>query len=209
MSEEFIEKPPTRSKAPLLMAALLVVLAIGGSVYWLNGSPNNGTGDDVERGKAQAGGAHDDADTSVEHSTALGTNAFQLSEDAFDSDDEDADAEGQESNNADTPQPKDRWSCSGIIKGSEAMKVVRSERRAVQTCYESQLKVNNTLQGTLIAKLRINATGQVSGVKMEGDLRDRKVRQCVSQIARGWRFPNPENGICAVLKAPFHLAPRL
>jgi hypothetical protein len=111
------------------------------------------------------------------------------------------------------PKPKQRtvqrgpWECSGDLPSKEIRKVVATNRRQVQTCYERGLKRDNVLQGSLDLKLKVNSTGKIVATAIAGTLRDNDVFSCVRSLAEGWIFPEPRGDDCAVLQIPFRFAP--
>jgi hypothetical protein len=102
---------------------------------------------------------------------------------------------------------RDPWECSGDLPAKEIRKVVSTNRRQVQTCYERGLKRDNVLQGSLDLKLKVNATGKIVATAVAGTLRDNDVFSCVRSLAEAWSFPEPTGGDCAVLQIPFRFAP--
>lgn len=99
------------------------------------------------------------------------------------------------------------WECSGDLAPKDIRKVVATNRRQVQTCYERGLKRDNVLQGSLDLKLKVNSTGKIVATAIAGTLRDNDVFSCVRGLAEGWNFPEPKGGDCAVLQIPFRFAP--
>lgn len=102
----------------------------------------------------------------------------------------------------------DKWLCEGEVPIASLASEVREHSRQVRNCYEKRLRDNSGLEGDLSVELRIGHNGRVSDVRLQGSLRDAKVRSCVSALTKKWSFPRPSGGTCAVVAAPFHFSPR-
>ena len=113
----------------------------------------------------------------------------------------------------DVPAPRRRaarssWNCVGNISPQALQRTVANQKRQVRACYERRLKADQSLQGQLLVRLRINRAGKVDAVQAGGTLRDAEVVSCVRTLARSWSFPAVEGGSCAIVEAPFNLTPR-
>jgi hypothetical protein len=181
----------------------LLMLAGAGLVLWLMLGKS-------DQSQQKTASAQVDAGTgTVERETSLAQPEFEIPDEEQDSGVEDSgQQETEEQPQRRRRRRRGRWDCSGEIPAAEALKVINQHRRQVRSCYERQLKVNNTLQGKINLQLRIGRGGDVAGVRTGGTLRDQKVLRCVHQKARRWKFPAPEGGRCAVVAAPFNLTPR-
>ncbi len=63
-------------------------------------------------------------------------------------------------------------------------------RRAVQLCYERELKHHPTLAGRLVVRLSISPTGRAADVEIEDNaLGSDAVASCVRTLMRTWSFP--------------------
>ncbi len=102
----------------------------------------------------------------------------------------------------------DPWSCAGDIPAAEIRRVLGEEQAAVRSCYERQLRNNNMLQGDIKLQVRVGNDGKVSATRVGGNLKDADVKSCVQNVAKGWSFPAPAGGACAVFEAPFHFTPK-
>ena len=100
------------------------------------------------------------------------------------------------------------WECSGNLPAARIQAVVSENRRQVRNCYERALKRNNQLQGSLTLSLKIGRNGNVEATRVGGNLGDEEVFSCVRTLASQWRFPVPEGGACAVVRAPFSFTPQ-
>jgi outer membrane biosynthesis protein TonB len=103
---------------------------------------------------------------------------------------------------------RDDWECSGDIDRAAIRQAMRDYEGQVRSCYERGLKVNHILTGTLNVTLKLDNHGQVSNSQIGGSLHDRDVHACVRNVARGWHFPVPTGGNCAVIQVPFNMTPR-
>lgn len=96
----------------------------------------------------------------------------------------------------------------GKIDRRRLQAFIRSKSGQVRQCYERRLKQNNLLSGVLVPQIRIHPTGSVRNVAFSQDtLHDGQVRNCVSRVIRGWRFPQPEGGAVTVAY-PYRFEPR-
>lgn len=99
--------------------------------------------------------------------------------------------------------------CSGSLAPAQIRRAINGPpRKQVQTCYEHRLKDNNLLQGQMVVRLMITASGNVGTVSMSGSLRDSQVYSCVKRVARTWKFPRPQGG-CVLTDVPFTMTPKL
>jgi len=65
-----------------------------------------------------------------------------------------------------------------------------ARRRAVQLCYEHELKRLPHLAGRLVVRMTVTPTGRTREVEVEENgLRNDAVAQCVTTLIRGWTFP--------------------
>ncbi len=67
---------------------------------------------------------------------------------------------------------------------------VKARLRAIQACYERELKRNPKLQGKLLVRFTIGPSGRTTEVDLEEDtLGSPTVGQCVQALIRTWTFP--------------------
>ena len=102
----------------------------------------------------------------------------------------------------------DPWECSGDLAATEIRRVLGEEQGAIRSCYERQLRNNNQLQGDVVLQVRIGSDGRVAATRVRGNLKDNDVKNCMQSIAKGWSFPAPSGGTCAVFEAPYHFTPK-
>jgi hypothetical protein len=84
---------------------------------------------------------------------------------------------------------------SNTVDKDAVSRYVRSRQRAIQSCYEKQLKLNPKLKGKLSVRITIATSGKVSETEIDEDtLQSDEVTSCIKGIIRFWRFPfTPES----------------
>lgn len=86
-------------------------------------------------------------------------------------------------------------------------RVVRQHRREIKYCYESELQKNKELQGRVVVRFTISATGSVvSAVVKESNLKNTSVENCMAGKIRRWVFPEPKGGGIVIVNYPFNLS---
>ncbi len=98
---------------------------------------------------------------------------------------------------------------SGTFDSSTVVKMIMARIRAVQMCYEQQLRRNPTLAGKIVVQFTIEQRGNVTGAKAaDNTMGDPQVAQCVVGVMSGLRFnPGPEGG-SVQYSYPFVFAPQ-
>lgn len=93
----------------------------------------------------------------------------------------------------------------GAAEGGEAAtKTIRKYKGQVQSCYESELKLNPTLRGRLGVVINVSA-GRVTSVTIDDNgTGNKNVENCVKTKVRSWRF---EEGVSGELYSTFVLEP--
>lgn len=188
--------PPPGSGGGYAKYLIVLLLLIGGGlgVYFATQKPAEAPKPPPERPK------------NVERSTSL-------SDDAVEIPDEEPDAGEADSAVAEpAKKPKvpagDPWECSGDVAPTEIRRVLGQEQSAIRSCYERQLRNNNQLQGDVVLQVRIGNDGRVAATRVRGNLKDNDVKSCIQGVAKGWSFPSPAGGACAVFEAPYHFTPK-
>jgi hypothetical protein len=102
----------------------------------------------------------------------------------------------------------DIWNCQGSLSGNDVRSVVADGSSAIRSCYERQLRNDNQLQGSVVLQVRIGNDGKVTTTRVTGNLKDNEVKNCMQTVAKGWSFPAPAGGSCAVFDAPFKFTPK-
>lgn len=101
--------------------------------------------------------------------------------------------------------------CSGTCKGEAtgALTSALSARAgAARGCYERALRVNSMLQGRLVVNVRVDPYGSVCGVSLAQDgVHSPEVSSCVLGMFRGAKFPAPSGG-CVDVNVPMSFVPR-
>ena len=89
------------------------------------------------------------------------------------------------------------------------MKTIRTRIRAIQACYEKELRRNPSLSGKVTAEFTIVERGTVSNVKITtNSTGDDAVGKCVANTIRRFRFnPGPDGG-SVTFSYPFVFAPQ-
>jgi hypothetical protein len=68
--------------------------------------------------------------------------------------------------------------------------VMRREMPGVVTCYQTALKNNPALLGTLRARIAVAEAGVISRVRVDSsDIQDTRFTSCVERAVAAWRFP--------------------
>lgn len=66
--------------------------------------------------------------------------------------------------------------------------LVRARKGALQHCYESRLRRESTIEGSIDLKFVLEPTGRTSQVEIGGTLTDAAVRSCLVSVVQGWIF---------------------
>lgn len=98
---------------------------------------------------------------------------------------------------------------SGAFDPSIVTRLIRQRIRAIQTCYERELRNNPTLAGRVLVQFTIQQTGSVSGANArENSTGSPAVADCVVTTISRFRFtPGPEGG-SVTFAYPFVFAPQ-
>ncbi|MFK8001841.1 MAG: AgmX/PglI C-terminal domain-containing protein [Polyangiales bacterium] len=84
----------------------------------------------------------------------------------------------------------------GYLPPEAISEVVRPSYRALQRCYERELRQNNpSLRGDYALRVSVDREGAVSGVRVTTDSElPPPLRNCLARTAQGWAFPAPRGG---------------
>ncbi len=98
---------------------------------------------------------------------------------------------------------------AGVFDSSLVTRQIRTRLRAIQTCYERELRNNPTLAGRVLVRFTIQPTGTVSGASaVENTTGSPAVASCVVSTISRFRFnPGPEGG-SVTYSYPFVFAPQ-
>lgn len=100
------------------------------------------------------------------------------------------------------------WDCEGQLERSAITSVIDAHRPQIQDCYQRQLKLDNTLRGSMQLQLRVTQSGAVDAVQVGGSLRNREVFACVRNVATRMQFERVTGGNCAIVAVPFSFSAR-
>ncbi len=89
-------------------------------------------------------------------------------------------------------------SVSGRLPPEVIQRIVRQNFGRFRVCYETGLRNNPNLQGTVSVRFVIGRDGSVSNVGGGGSMPDSGVTSCVTRAFYGLSFPQPEGGIVTV-----------
>ena len=98
---------------------------------------------------------------------------------------------------------------AGAFDPNIVTRQIRARIRAIQTCYERELRNNPTLAGRVLVRFTIQTTGTVSGARAtENSTGSPAVATCVVRTISRFRFnPGPEGG-SVTFAYPFVFAPQ-
>lgn len=196
-AESSLPPPPSSGGNAKYALIALIFLAIAGAVFV-------GLGEDPPPEKPIAEAPKP---KNAERSTAMANNELEIPEEEPDAGPPEPEPEPEKKKRA-GGSVRSKWDCSGDVPAADIRSVLRSSQGQIRNCYERQLKANSMLQGAVKLQVRIGKTGKVDGTRVRGSLRDRNVRSCIQGLARGWSFPAPTGGKCAIFDAPYNFTPK-
>jgi len=83
----------------------------------------------------------------------------------------------------------------GTLDPNKIKRKIGQQRRAIQKCYEKELKKNPKLRGKIVLLITIKKNGRVGPVEvMQNSTNDRDVQRCVVRLFKKIRFPKPDGG---------------
>lgn len=83
-------------------------------------------------------------------------------------------------------------------------KVISANMAQAQACYREGLKKDPSLEGTVVVRLVVVASGAVANAEVAAStLGDAAVEKCLTDRARTWRFPEPRGGNITIITHPF------
>lgn len=92
----------------------------------------------------------------------------------------------------------------GTIDREAIRRVVRSNKRVIQFCYERALQRDRDLHGKIVLEWDIGERGRVLAAKVKSStLSDQEVGQCILARLKTWIFPEPPADQIAVVAYPF------
>ena len=91
----------------------------------------------------------------------------------------------------------------GELDASKIARVIRRKQRAVQDCYERELKRDPGLSGKIEIEITIGENGRVEDATVIGNSTGSKaIGVCAVGRIKRWRFPKPDGGSVTFV-APF------
>ncbi len=96
---------------------------------------------------------------------------------------------------------------TGALSRADIEKTVNRRAGALKSCYESELKKDNTLKGKIEVQFTIQPSGRVSVARVTTNtMNSTAVGSCIVAQIQRWRFPQPSGGDVTV-KYPFVFTP--
>jgi outer membrane biosynthesis protein TonB len=96
---------------------------------------------------------------------------------------------------------------TGTLSQSKINRTIKRYSRALQACYENELKKDSSLQGTIKVQFTIPPSGRASRVNViKNTIGSRAVAKCISTQIKRWRFAKPKGGEVTVAY-PFVFTP--
>jgi hypothetical protein len=93
------------------------------------------------------------------------------------------------------------------LSEKEIRRVVVGHMGSLRSCYQSEVKRNPSLAGTVTAKWEIQPAGHVTKVRLaDSTLRNEHVEECIVREVRRWRFPSSASGTSAEWPLRFGVA---
>jgi TonB family protein len=88
------------------------------------------------------------------------------------------------------PAPEAQAERRQPLTSAQIRQVMSQHAPAVRGCYVQHAMRQQGSMGSLTLEILVRASGQVAGVEVEAQVSDdKKLEQCVLQIAKNWRFP--------------------
>lgn len=84
---------------------------------------------------------------------------------------------------------------SSTLDRDAVARYLKSRSKAIQSCYERELKLEPTLKGKIAVRITINTQGKVSETEIDEDtMHSDAVSSCIKGLIRFWKFPfTPES----------------
>jgi hypothetical protein len=98
----------------------------------------------------------------------------------------------------------------GGLTAEEILKVVRSRKNAIGSCYERELQRQKGLGGKIVLTWKILSSGSVEGARVRSTtMHNGRVEDCIVRQIQGLHFPQPRGGqVANVRNFPFLFAAR-
>jgi outer membrane biosynthesis protein TonB len=93
-----------------------------------------------------------------------------------------------------TEAPEDVFG-DGTLDPKKIQRKISQRRKAIQKCYEKELKKNPKLKGKIRLLITIKENGRVGLVEVtQNTTNDRDVQRCIVRLFKKTRFPKPDGG---------------
>jgi len=196
MSETTPPIPKSGGSGPFILAAIVMLLLMGGLIYWKVSSGGSETAKiDTPKPSATPETAVLDEPPPPPPPPVASTDASAKPDDT-------------------KPGTKKVGSTGGSSCGectgepnpglTAALNGKAGQSRA---CYEKALSSNSTLSGRMTVSIKINQQGTVCSAGVKSDLGNPLVENCVLQSFRGATFPAPKGG-CVDAAVPLYFKPK-
>lgn len=195
MSETTPPIPKSGGSGPFILAAIVMLLLMGGLIYW----------------KMQSGGSNDTAkiDTPKPVQTAE-----PVLDEAPPPPPPVASADSSAKPDDTKPGAKKVASTGGGLCGvctgepnPSLQSALSAKAGQSRGCYEKALSHNSTLAGRMTISIKINQMGQVCSAQVKSELNDPLVENCVLQNFRAAALPAPKGG-CVDAAVPLYFKPK-
>ena len=91
----------------------------------------------------------------------------------------------------------------GELDASKIARVIRRKQRAVQDCYERELKRDPDVAGKIEIEITIGESGRVESAEVvSNSTGSPAIGSCAVSRIKRWRFPKPDGGSVTFM-APF------
>ena len=195
MSETTPPIPKSGGSGPFILAAIVMLLLMGGLIYWKFQSGGNETAKVVEPKPVQT--AEPILDEAPPPPPPIAST--------------DASAKPDETK----PGTKKVGSTNaaglcGVCTGEpnpSLQSALSAKAGQSRGCYEKALSHNSTLAGRMTISIKINQMGQVCSAQVKSELNDPLVENCVLQNFRAATLPAPKGG-CVDAAVPLYFKPK-
>ncbi len=187
--------PKSGGSGPFILAAIVMLLLMGGLIYWKTKSSETETAK-VEAPKPSAVVEQPTLDEPPPPPPPIATADSSAKPDATTGTKRVGSTNGGSGCGECTgdPNPGLQAALSGKAGQSRA-------------CYEKALSSNSTLSGRMTVAMKINAQGLVCSASVKSDLGNPLVENCVLQNFRSATFPAPKGG-CVEASVPLYFKPK-
>jgi len=96
---------------------------------------------------------------------------------------------------------------TGALSSDRIQRTVRRRQGALKSCYESELKKDPSLSGTIKVRWTIQPSGRVSSAQViQNTMGSSSVGRCIASQIKRWRFDKPSGGDVTIAY-PFYFKP--